>query len=166
MRIKGRWAFLYRAIDEDGQVIDVLPRERRDLASAKAFLAQAIERRGVVPTEVITDGHHPYQRAVREEAPEAVHVVTGLHRAPGYPTTQRIERSHGPVKDRVRPMRGLQSITTGQQLVEGMTTAQAIRRGDVAMGDGGRPPGASLHQQARHAVATFQRLAGELRLAS
>jgi hypothetical protein len=63
-------------------------------------------------------------------------------------------------------MRGLQSIATGQQLVEGMMVAQAIRRGDVAVGGEGRPPGTSLHQQARHAVATFQWLAGELRLAS
>ncbi len=166
VRVKGKWAYLYRAIDEDGQVIDVLLRAHRDLDSAKAFLGQAIERWGVTPTEVITDGHQAYQRAVREEAPEAVHIVTGLHRAPGHPTTQPIERSHVPVKDRVRPMRGLQSIATGQQLAEGLTVAQAIRRGDVAVGGGGRPPGLSLHQRARAVVATFQWLAGELRLAS
>jgi transposase-like protein len=58
--VKGRWAYLYRAIDEDGQVIDVLLREHWDLDSAKAFLAQAIERRGVTPTEVITDGYQAY----------------------------------------------------------------------------------------------------------
>ena len=166
VRVKGKWAYWYRAIDEDGQVIDVLLRAHRDLDSAKAFLAQAIERRGVTPQEVITDGHQAYQRAVREEAPEAVHIVTGLHRAPGHPTTQPIERSHVPVKDRVRPMRGLQSIATGQQLAEGMTVAQAIRRGDVAVGGGGRPPGDSLHQRARAVVVTFQWLAGGLRLAS
>ncbi len=45
-----------------------------------------------------------------------------------------------------------------------MTVAQAIRRGDVAVGGGGRPPGASLHERA--VVTTFQWLAGELRLAS
>ncbi len=44
--------------------------------------------------------------------------------------------------------------------------AQAIRRGDVAVGGGGRRPGVSLHQRAREVVATFQWLAGELRLAS
>ena len=144
----------------------MLLRAHRDLDSAKAFLAQAIERRGATPTEVITDGHQAYQRAVREEAPEAVHSVTGLHRAPGYPTTQPIERSHVPVKDWVRPMRGLQSIATGQQLAEGMTVARAIRRGDMARGGGGRRPGVSPHQRAREVVATFQWLAGELRLAS
>jgi IS6 family transposase len=166
VRVCGRWAYLYRAIDEEGQVIDILLREQRDLDSATAFLAQAIERRGVTPTEVVTDGHQAYRRAVWEEAPEAVHIVTELHRAPGHETTQPIERSHGPVKDRVRPMRGLQSIATGHQLAEGMTVAQAIRRGDVAMGGGEQPCPASPHQRARQVVTTFQWLARELRLAS
>ena len=103
---------------------------------------------------------------MRAEAPEAVHIVTGLHRAPGHPTTQPIERSHVPVKDRGRPMPGLQSILTGQQLAEGMTVAQAIRRGDMAPGGRDRRPGVSLHQRAREVVTTFQWLAGELRVAS
>jgi putative transposase len=97
---------LYRAIDEDGQVVDVLLREHRDLDSARAFFAQAVQQRGVTRDAVITDGHLAYRRAIQEHAPPARHVVTGLHRAAGYPTTQPIERSHVPIKDRVRPMRG------------------------------------------------------------
>lgn len=74
---------------------------------------------------------------------------TGLRREPGHLTTQPIERSHVPVKDRVRPPRGPRSIATGQQRTEGMTVAQAIPRGDVVVGRGGRPrrrpAGASGH---------------------
>ena len=51
-----------------------------------------------------TDGHQAYRRAIQEPAPQARHMVTGLHQARGYPTTQPIERSHVPIKDRVRPM--------------------------------------------------------------
>jgi putative transposase len=163
-KVRGRQAYLYRAIDEDGQVVDVLLREHRDLDSARAFFAQAIGRRGVTPEEVITDGHQAYRRAIREHAPEATHVVTGLHRAPGHATTRPIERSHVPVKGRLRPMRGLQGVATGQRLAEGLTLARAIRRGDVALGGEALPP-ASLHARARRVVATFQQLAGELRLA-
>ncbi len=47
-----------------------------------------------------------------------------------------------------------------------MTVAQAIGRGDVAVGGGGRLSEASLHQRAREVVVTFQWLAAELRLAS
>ncbi len=44
VRIGKKWAYLYRAVDESGQVVDVLLREKRDLESAKAFFAQAIKR--------------------------------------------------------------------------------------------------------------------------
>jgi transposase, IS6 family len=166
LRLRGRWAYLYRAIDEDGQVVDVLLREHRDLDSARAFFARAIQQRGVTPDEVITDGHQAYRRAIQEHAPKAMHVVTGLHRAAGYPTTQPIERSHVPIKDRVRPMRGVQSITTGQRLAEGITLAQAIRRGDVAPEGADQRTRLSVQGRARRTVATFHWLAGALRRAS
>jgi hypothetical protein len=68
-----------------------------------------------------------------------------------------------PIKDRLRPMRGLHSIATGQWLLEGITMAQVIRRGDVTMA--GCAPPATPHQRARHVAITFQYLAVELRLA-
>jgi IS6 family transposase len=46
VRVGGRWAYRYRAVDEQGQVVDVLLRAQRDLASARAFFDQAIARRG------------------------------------------------------------------------------------------------------------------------
>jgi transposase-like protein len=72
----------------------------------------------------------PPLRAIRECAPEALHVATGLHRVGGL-TTKPVERSHVPIKDRVRPMRGLQGLMSGQRALDGIEAAQAIRRGDV-----------------------------------
>ncbi len=63
VRVGKAWAHLYRAVDEAGQVVDALLREKRDLESAKAFFVQAIKRRGVVPDEVVTDKHRAYLRA-------------------------------------------------------------------------------------------------------
>ena len=57
VRIAGQWAYLYRAIDEAGQVVDVLLRAHRDLASARAFFLLATYRRRATPNEVITDKH-------------------------------------------------------------------------------------------------------------
>jgi IS6 family transposase len=127
VRVGGRWAYLYRAVDESGQVVDVLLREHRDLASARAFFDQAIARRGARPKTVITDKHVSYRRAVRRRSWRAAHVRTGLHRARG-DTTKAVERSHVPVKDRLRAMRGLQSIATGQRLLEGIELAHAVHR--------------------------------------
>jgi putative transposase len=49
--------YLYRAVDAQGQVIDVLLRDKRDRASAEAFFRQALARTEVTPTAVITDHH-------------------------------------------------------------------------------------------------------------
>jgi putative transposase len=92
---KNEKRYLYRAIDEDGVVVDVLLREHRDTASAEAFFRQAIERTGVIPEEVVTDYHQPYIKAVATTCPSARHVRTGLYRAVGH-TTQSVERSHVP----------------------------------------------------------------------
>jgi IS6 family transposase len=163
VRVAGRWAYLYRAVDEHGQVVDVLLREQRDLASARAFFDQASARRGVRPRVVITDKHPAYRRAVRRRTWRATHVRTGLHRARG-DTTKAIERSHVPVKDRLRPMRGLQSVATGQCLLEGIELAHAVRRGHLRPdpSPGGPSTGRRPHARAREAVVMFTWLANRL----
>ncbi len=164
VRVAGKWAYLYRAIDEAGQVVDVLLRTHRDLASARAFFVLALGRRQAAPDEVITDKHQAYVRAIREEVPGAVHTQSGLHRAQG-PDTKPIERSHVPTKDRLRPMRGLQSIRTGQHVVEGVELARAVQRGHVAMPTTA-PADVGPHARARAAAATFAWLADGLRVAA
>ena len=57
--------YLYRAVDEYGQVVDVLLRDQRDTVSAEGFFAQALCRSGQVPTAVITDHHQPYVNAIQ-----------------------------------------------------------------------------------------------------
>jgi transposase, IS6 family len=166
VRVKGRWAYLYRAVDEAGQVVDVLLRERRDLASARAFFEQAIARRGRRPRVVITDKHPACRRAVRRRFWRATHIRTGLHRARGE-TTKAIERAHVPIKDRLRPMRGLQSVATGQRLVEGLELVRAVRCGHIGAAPWPHGAGApqrrrSPHERAREVVATFARLATRL----
>jgi len=163
VRVGKAWAYLYRAVDEAGQVVDVLLREKRDLESAKAFFVQAIKRRGVVPDEIVTDKHRAYLRAVKQHAPNAKHRRTGLHRKRAL-TTKPIERSHVPIKDRVRPMRSLGSVPTGQHLLEGIELAQAVQRGDVRLPDWGEP--SSVHERSRVTVATFSWLASGLRTAA
>jgi transposase-like protein len=69
------WAYLYRAVDKSGQIVDVLLREKHDLKSAEAFFEQAIKQRGVVLDEVITDKYRAYLRAVRRHAPNAKYTV-------------------------------------------------------------------------------------------
>jgi transposase-like protein len=54
IKVGGQWAYLYRAVDQHGQVIDVLLSERRDLPAARRFFLRAL-RAGTIPVEVTTD---------------------------------------------------------------------------------------------------------------
>ena len=84
---------------------------------------------------------------------------TGLHRARGE-TTKAIERAHVPIKDRLRPMRGLQSVRTGQCIIETVEAMQALRRGIHP-----REGSASLsaHERAREVAERVGQFAAALR---
>jgi transposase, IS6 family len=160
VRVRGHWRYLYRAVDQHGQVVDVLLREQRDRASAQAFFEQTMRRRGSTPVVVITDKHQAYMRAIQQQARTALHIQSGLHRVCGV-TTKAIERSHVLTKDRLRPMRGLGGMATGGRLLEGIEVAQGIRRlHSMAPGTCRQP-----HTCARAIVETFNAIAYSLHLA-
>ncbi len=158
---KSEKRYLYRAIDEDGVVVDVLLREHRDTASAEVFFRQAIERTGVTPCEVVTDYHQPYIKAVATTCPGARHIRTGLHRARGQ-TTKVIERSHVPTRDRLRNSRGLKQTATGQRFLEGFEPVRHLRRGRTP-GAGHLVRGPALHARVRQVVAVIDALGHGLR---
>lgn len=162
VRVSGKWMYLYRAVDEDGQAVDVLLREHRDSAAAEAFFQQALARRGSPPEQIVTDKHQAYIGAVRRHLPAAEHVRTGLHRARGF-TTKPIERSHVPVKDRLRPMRGLQSVRTGQCLIESLELARSVHRGFVAIAPISLR--SCVHARARASATIYAALGQRLRTA-
>ena len=160
--------YFYRAVDEYGQGIDVLLRDKRDRASAEAFFGQALARTKVMPTAVITDPHQPYVTAVATVLPLARHVRTGLHRRRGY-TTQPVERSHVPTRDRLRGGRGLRTVRTGQRFLESFEALHALRRGAVKLRTlvpRYRAPRASGHETARAVVAAIDVLGMQLKKAA
>lgn len=73
-KVAGRWVYLYRAIDQFGQVIDVLVAEKRDLAATRRFFTRALDH-GPSPSEVITDHAAAYPRVLDELVPAACHVT-------------------------------------------------------------------------------------------
>ena len=160
--------YLYRAIDEHGQVIDVLLRDKRNRASAEAFFRQALARTEVTPTAVITDHHQPYVKAVATVIPLARHVRTGLHRRHGY-TTQPVERSNVPTRDRLRGARGLRAVPIGQRFLESFEAFHALRRGTGKLRSlvrRYRPARASEHEKARAVIAALAVLGTQLKKAA
>ena len=67
IRVHGHSKYLYRAIDRDGALVDVMLSEHRNLAAAKRFFRSAKAVTGVIPDRVTTDGHDAYPRAIRTE---------------------------------------------------------------------------------------------------
>jgi transposase, IS6 family len=121
VKVAGRWVYLYRAIDQYGQVIDVLVSEKRDLAATRRFFLRALEH-GLRPTEVTTDRAAAYPRVIEELIPAARHVTEQY-------ANNVVEADHGRLKARLRPMRGLTRLRSVRVISTGHAFIQNLRRG-------------------------------------
>src|SRR3954453_23116718 len=98
VKIQGRWHYLYRGVDSEGQVLDCWLSRTRDLAAAEAFFRRTITSTGCTPEHVVTDKATFYPSAIRTCAPGAKHTATGFYNL--VISTNGCER-----KSRIRPMR-------------------------------------------------------------
>ena len=92
--VYGRWVYLYRAVDQYGQVIDVLVSQKRDLTATRRFFTCALEH-GPYPTEVSTDRAPASPRVLDELLPAVCHVMEQYANNP-------VEADHGHLKARLR----------------------------------------------------------------
>ncbi|MCA1701880.1 MAG: IS6 family transposase [Actinobacteria bacterium] len=126
VKVAGRWVYLYRAIDQYGQAIDVLVSPKRDLAATRRFFTRALEH-GPHPTEVSTDRAPTYPRVIEELMPAACHIVEQYVNNP-------VEADHGRLKARLRPMRGLKRLRSVRVISAGHAFVQNLRRGHYELG--------------------------------
>ena len=106
VKVHGVWCYRYRAIDADGNLVDSMLSERRDMDAARRFFARSLEVVGHPPEKVPTDGRDAYPRAVREILGEGA-----AHRCSQY-LNNRIEQDHRGIKGRYGPMRGFGSFAS------------------------------------------------------
>ena len=104
VKVSGSWRYVYRALDQYGQVIDVFVSKKRDLKAATSFFSNAIRSHGE-PVEVTTDRAHTLIRVVMDLLPTALHDTTQY-------ANNRVGADHGRLKARLRPMRGLKRDRT------------------------------------------------------
>ena len=100
LKVHGRWCYLYRAIDRDGNLIDTMLSATRDMRAAKRFFRSARSVAGFVPDRVTTDGHNSYPRAIRSTLGRNVRHRTSVY------LNNRLEQDHRGIKGRIRCMRG------------------------------------------------------------
>jgi transposase-like protein len=144
VKVAGSWRYVYRAIDQFGQVIDVFVSPRRDVRAARRFFGQAIGATKVTPVEVTTDQAPVYPAVLEELLPVA------WHRTDRY-ANNRVECDHGRLKARLRPMRGLKQDRSAKVTIAGHALVQNVRRGHYEL---------AVDEPAGRRLATaFQKLA-------
>ena len=110
VRIQGQYRYMWRAVDQDGEVVDVLLQERRDAAAARRFFRQLLSRLGGEPRTIVTDRLGSYAVARRELLPAAEHDTRRY-------ANNRAELSHQPTRVREPAMRRFKSMLQAQRFV-------------------------------------------------
>ena len=100
IKVSGKWRYLYRAIDREGNLLDSMLSEHRDRNAARRFLRRLIDSAGRKPLRMTTDKHPAYTKAIRWIVGRKV-----LHRHNQY-LNNRMEQNHRPIKQRYYPMLG------------------------------------------------------------
>jgi IS6 family transposase len=126
LKVAGVWCYVYRAVDADGQVIDVFVSKRRDSAAATRFFSNALRDHGD-PDEITTDRSPVLAHVIDELAPDAFHNTKQY-------ANNRVECGHGRLKARLRPMRGLKTDRTASVIIAGHAFMQNLRRGQYELG--------------------------------
>jgi putative transposase len=109
LKVKGRWVYLYRGIDRDGNLADVFLSERRDRTAAEALFRSARTVPDLVPDQVTTDGHGSSPGAMTAELGEGV-----THRTNCY-LNNHLEQDHRGIKQRPRPMWGFKRFVSAER---------------------------------------------------
>ncbi len=110
IRIRGKQHYLYRAVDQDGDVIDILVQKRRDTKAAVRFFSKLMRGQGGGPRRLVTDKLKSYPAAHRTIMPDAVHVTDRY-------ANNRAEDSHESTRQRERLMRRFKSVSRAQRFL-------------------------------------------------
>src|SRR6202030_4786937 len=171
IKVRGQWVYLYRAVDKEGCTVDLLLSRRRDMAAAKRFFSKATKQHGA-PRVITLDGYAASHRAVAKLKTSGILPLRVRVRSCKY-LNNVVEQDHRRIKQRIRPMLGIQAIRDGgrndprhrtggenqETTIQHQTTNRQSnhRSGNVGRGLGGLKPGKSFARQ-KH---TLDKLAPE-----
>ena len=110
MKINGIQHYLWRAVDQDGDVIDVYLQKRRDSKTAKRFFKRLLKANERQPWKIVTDKMASYPVAHKELMPDVIHDTSQY-------ANNKAELSHQPTRVREKVMRKFKSIEQGQRFL-------------------------------------------------
>ena len=127
VKIKGKSAYLYRAVDKEGQTIDFLLTPNRDRDAAEAFLRKAIRNQGL-PEKITIDQSGSNTAAITHY--NQTHKTAIIMRHSKY-LNNLVEQDHRAVKRLTRPMLGFKSFWAARCTIAGIEVMHAIRKGQL-----------------------------------
>lgn len=134
VKVRGKWSYLYRAVDKLGNTIDFYLSPTRNTIAAKRFLAKAL--RGLKdweqPEVINTDKTPTYAAALAELKAEGKCPEDTQHRQVKY-LNNIVEADHGKLKQLIRPVRGFKSMKTAYATIKGFEVMRALRKGQAAI---------------------------------
>ena len=110
VKIRGKLHYLWRAVDQDGEVVDLFLQARRNGAAAKRFFKRLLKVQRKEPRKIVTDKLRSYGVAHRELIPETIHDTSQY-------ANNRADLSHQSTRVRERGMRALKSIQQAQRFL-------------------------------------------------
>ena len=110
IKIDGKQRYLWRAVDQDGEVVDVFLQDLRDAKAAKRFFKRILKKHKGKPRKIVTDKLRSYGVAHRELIPESIHDTSKY-------ANNRAELSHQPTRVRERGMRKFKSVKQAQRFL-------------------------------------------------
>ena len=133
IKVKGRWTYLYRAVDKLGRTVDFLLSERRDVAAAKRFFGKAMKKHGA-PRIITLDAYAASHRAIRELQSARTIRRRVRVRSSKY-LNNVVEQDHRRIKQRIRPMLGLKRFDTAAVTISGIELVEKIRKHQFKTGN-------------------------------
>jgi transposase, IS6 family len=129
---KGRWASLYRAVDKEGNTIDIYLSPTRNAKAAKRFLSKAINglKDWEKPLEINTDKAHSYEKAIAQPKDEGKCLKETIHRQVKY-LNNVVEADHSKLKRVKKPTLGFKSMKTAYATLKGFEVMHALRKGEA-----------------------------------
>jgi transposase-like protein len=132
VKIRGKWCYLYRAVDRAGRTVDFRLSARRNVAAAKAFFRKAIKNQRRCPQTITLDGYAASHRAVRELKADGSLAAETKLRSSKY-LNNLIEQDHRSVKQRIAVMLGFKGFSNAAITIAGIELLHGIRKGQFRL---------------------------------
>ncbi len=132
IKVRGQWAYLWRAVDKFGDTIDFYLSSTRSAAAAKRFLGKALSglKSWELPHVINTDKAPTYAAALAELKKEGKCPEDTVHRQVKY-LNNGLEADHGKLKQLIRPVRGFKTLKTAYATIKGFEVMRALRKGQA-----------------------------------